>query len=129
MKISSRRGDRTWESIRTGYAAPHEDLLRLFYRNFVSGDGDDGSMEDEYRAHWAERSAECDALVRRLAGVDVRGAAEQATGRVRIGLRALSDVDVFGVVGLGTTNACQLVYNGLPTVVLALPWTCGGRHS
>lgn len=130
--VKAWRIEPTWESIRTGYVAPHKDFLRLFYRNFVSGDGDDARREDgaqdrgddvrmetEFRTYWAERPTETDGLLQRLAGVDFGGVVHRTVERVRSGLRADCEVDVVSVIGLGTTNACQLIHNGVPTVVLA----------
>lgn len=124
--IEAWRMSRTWRPLYDAYVGPNEDFLRLFYRNFVGVGGGDGApgdnarMRDEYRTYWVERPAECDKLLERLEGVDIRKTVESAVERLRTGLRARTDVDVVSLIGFGTTNACQLVHDGTPTVVLAL---------
>lgn len=161
--VAAWRHERSWKAIKDGYVRPHADFLRVFYRNFVDGeaferkgcdsDSDLNSdpMFEHYRRHWAERPAECAALLERLSRVDplldrmfhdevspggdphesnpdgsnldadnLDEMVAATTQRIAGGLQPRTDIDVVSLIGLGTTNACQLVYDGRPTVVLAL---------
>ncbi|MEW6045176.1 MAG: DUF2268 domain-containing putative Zn-dependent protease [Bacillota bacterium] len=98
------------------YVQTHRPLLEAYDASFGPG----GDVVEDYRHRWSARVDEARALVARLRDLDPTGL---ALAGLRAAIRLLhprQEPEVVLLVGLGYSNACQLVVGGRPVVAISL---------
>jgi uncharacterized protein YjaZ len=110
-----------WDGFLEAYLKPNRRIIDAYYRNFVTdGTRPWNECVEMYRRRWFEEAEHREQVLDRLRGFDFRRHAEHCMTQIEPVLPGAMNVDVVILLGVGTSNAFQLLMDGKPVVCVAV---------
>jgi uncharacterized protein YjaZ len=113
--------DCDWDGFVARYLEPNHCIIEAYYRNFVVfGPWSWDECVERYRRRWFAEAGHRKQVLERLREFDFRRHVDNCVKQIQHGLPGALDVDVVILLGLGVSNAFQLLVDGKPVVCLAV---------
>ena len=110
-----------WNGFVGSYLEPQRSIITEYYRNFV--EPTQWTWDDciaAYYTHWFKNEQSRIELFQRLGGVDFSHVVRTYAKALETVLPWSSNIDVFIILGVGTSNAFQFMRDGKPMVGVAI---------